>query len=91
MAFVFEMTIALLLVGFLDNDFEIYVLEKTDVEVSDDIVEIGDTGEFEVEADSDGRNTGIVRNIEDEAEEQMMKGLLNYVAGRNEEDKNDED
>ena len=70
MAFVFEMTIALLLVGFLDNDFEIYVLEKTDVEVSDDIVEIGETGGFEVEADSDGRNTGFVRNIEDEAEEQ---------------------
>ena len=61
------------------------------MEVSDDIVEIGDTGEFEVEADSDGRNTGFVRNIEDEAEEQMMKGLLNYVAGRNEEDKDDED
>ena len=61
------------------------------MEVSDDIVEIGDTGEFEVETDSDGRNTGFVRNIEDEAEEQMMKGLLNYVAGRNEEDKDDED
>ena len=40
------------------------------MEVSDDIVEIGDTGEFEVETDSDGRNTGFVRNIEDEAEEQ---------------------
>ena len=40
------------------------------MEVSDDIVEIGETGGFEVEADSDGRNTGFVRNIEDEAEEQ---------------------
>ena len=53
------------------------------MEVSDDIVEIGETGGFEVEADSDGRNTGFVRNIEDEAEEQRMKGLLKCWMLRN--------